>query len=125
MSEKGFSLHSDYPGYPQGETGHWSDHVPFACAGLPIAYIEATNFSINGKRGNDGYSQSTHPALWDCIDQSQATACNRKKEKKWGHIWHTSADRLDWVNQLFPSRINQQMDKTLLLLSAFLADLKN
>lgn len=124
LSEKifgvdGFALHPDYAGYPAGETGSWSDHAPFACAGMPVAYIEATNFSINGKDGNDGYSQSIHPELWDCIDKGKVTACNRETEKQWGHIWHTKADKLGVMEQLFPQRINRQMDKTLQLLTAF------
>jgi hypothetical protein len=122
LGEEGFALHPDYSGYPSGETGSWSDHAPFACAGMPIAYIEATNFSIDGKDGNDGYSQSIHPELWDCIDNEKVTACERKTEKQWGQIWHTKADRLELMNRLFPDRINQQMSKSLKLLTTFLID---
>ena len=122
LGKEGFKLHPDYSGYPSGETGNWSDHAPFACAGLPIAYIEATNFSINGKDGNDGYSQSIHPTLWDCLDSDKVTACDREAEKQWGQIWHTQADRLELMNRLFPNRINQQMRKSLQLLIAFLVD---
>jgi hypothetical protein len=122
LGDEGFELHPDYAEYPSGETGAWSDHAPFACAGMPIAYIEATNFSIDGKDGNDGYSQSVHPELWDCFDTGKATACNRKNEKQWGQIWHTKADRLELMNELFPSRIERQMQKSLQLLMAFLAD---
>ena len=34
---------------------------PLCLPGVPIAYVEATNFTINGEDGYDGYSQSTNP----------------------------------------------------------------
>ncbi len=119
FGDDGYQLHPDYAGYPAGETGNWSDHAPFACAGMPVAYLEATNFSIVGKDGNDGYSQSIHPKLWSCINEEKLSACDAKSEKKWGQIWHTGADQLNFLNGLFPERINQQMDKSLQLLSAY------
>lgn len=30
-----FAIHPSYSGYPEGETGSWSDHAPFACLGVP------------------------------------------------------------------------------------------
>jgi Zn-dependent M28 family amino/carboxypeptidase len=114
-----FSKHPAFPGYPEGMTGGWSDHAPFACAGVPIAYIEATNFSINGKDGYDGYSQSTNPALWDCFSEQELSACDRNKETKWGDIWHTEYDRLDKLIPLFGKRLELQLAQNIQLLTEF------
>ncbi|GLX78782.1 Zn-dependent exopeptidase M28 [Thalassotalea insulae] len=108
-SKKQYIIHPEYPGYPAGVTGAWSDHAPFACAGIPIAYVESTNFTINGKDGFDGYSQSTNPALWDCYNSKTQSACDRETESQWGKIWHTQYDNLDKLEQLFPSRVSQQV----------------
>ncbi|XQW85399.1 M28 family metallopeptidase [Thalassotalea piscium] len=116
-----YIIHPAYEGYPEGETGQWSDHAAFACAGVPIAYIESTNFTLNGKDGYDGYSQSENKALWDCFDQKTHSACQRKKEKQWGHIWHTKADQLTVMEQLFSGRISQQLTANVEVLVAFLS----
>ncbi|KXI30482.1 M28 family metallopeptidase [Paraglaciecola hydrolytica] len=115
-----FALHPAYPGYPEGEAGGWSDHAPFACIGLPVVDLEATNFSINGKEGYDGYSQSTHPELWDCFSTEKMGACDRESETKWGGIWHTQYDRLDKLLPLFGQRIETQLEQNLKLLSDFI-----
>ena len=120
-----FSLHPAFPGFPEGETGEWSDHAPFACAGIPVGYIEATNFSINGRDGYDGYSQTLHPLLWDCLDRSEKTACNPDQEQRWGYIWHTQADRLDKLNQLYPKRLRAQLNAVTELLFNFLTSDKS
>ncbi|KHT64233.1 peptidase M28 [Photobacterium gaetbulicola] len=104
-----YTVHPAFPGYPEGETGSWSDHAGFACAGIPIAYVEATNFDINGKWGFDGYSQTVNPAAWDCYDAENKTACDRDSETQWGKIWHTEFDRLDKLEELFPGRVDQQL----------------
>lgn len=119
FADNGHQLHPEYPGFPEGVTGSWSDHSPFACAGIPIAYIEATNFSINGRRGFDGYSQSTNPALWNCFDKDKKSTCDRSKEKKWGNIWHTNNDRLELLNELFPGRVKKQLEINTKLLEQF------
>ncbi|GAA5135687.1 M28 family metallopeptidase [Thalassotalea piscium] len=119
-----YIIHPAYEGYPEGVTGSWSDHAPFACSGVPIAYIETTNFSINGKDGYDGYSQSEHSALWDCFDSETHSACDRKKETKWGHIWHKEFDQLSTMEQLFPQRITQQLTATVKVLVEFLSTFK-
>ncbi|MGB1199258.1 MAG: M28 family metallopeptidase [Thalassotalea sp.] len=113
-----YLIHPEYKGYPKGVTGSWSDHAPFACAGVPIAYIESTNFTLNGKDGYDGYSQTDHADLWDCFDSD--SACERKKEKQWGHIWHTKSDKLAQLNQLFPHRITDQLNANVRVLMRFL-----
>ena len=84
----------------RAETGSWSDHAGFACAGIPIANVESTNYKINGEYGYDGYSQSTHPDTWDCFDKETHTACDRDNETKWGKIWHTEFDRLDKLDEM-------------------------
>lgn len=123
--ENQYVIHPDYPGYPQGVTGSWSDHAPFACAGIPIAYVESTNFTINGKDGFDGYSQTTNPKLWDCFDEANKTACDRATEKKWGNIWHTEFDRIDRLETLFPGRISQQIADNVQVLIALLSNLNS
>ncbi len=52
-------------GYLQGQTGDWSDHASFYKLGISnVAYMEATNFQIDGDSGYDGYSQTSNPAAW-------------------------------------------------------------
>ena len=115
-----FVVHADFEGYPEGETGPWSDHFPFSCAGIPIAFVESTNFSINGLYGFDGLSQTNNPAFWDCFDSSSQGACNREKEKRWGIILHTQFDQLDKIEAIFPKRIKEQLNDTVKLVSTFL-----
>ncbi|MFC3094319.1 Zn-dependent exopeptidase M28 [Alteromonas sediminis] len=110
FDETAHQIHPPFPGFPAGETGGWSDHAPFACSGIPVAQLEATNFSINGKDGFDGYSQTTNPALWDCFDTATMTACDREKETKWGHIWHKEFDQLPFLQTQFPGRLEQQLN---------------
>lgn len=117
-----YVIHPEYDGYPKGVTGSWSDHAPFACAGIPIAYVESTNFTINGKDGFDGYSQSTHPALWDCYDNKNKTACDRKTEKKWGNIWHSQFDKIETLEQLFPNRVTKQLLDNINVMNTLLSD---
>ncbi|KNC80824.1 hypothetical protein, variant [Sphaeroforma arctica JP610] len=115
-----FIIHPDFPGYPRGETGSWSDHAPFACAGLPIGYVETTNFNIDGHNHYDGYSQTTNPLMWDCFNASLVSACDRDTEMKWGKIWHTQFDRLDMLDTAFPGRVREQLGDTVDSLVTFL-----
>ena len=115
-----FTRHPGFETYPSGETGGWSDHAPFACAGIAIGNFEATNFSINGESGRDGYSQTVHPDLWTCFDPIVIGACNRDQEQKWGKIWHTEFDRLDILENIHPGRIQQQLSDNLKVLKAFI-----
>ncbi|ABC28813.1 predicted aminopeptidase [Hahella chejuensis KCTC 2396] len=98
-------------GYQAGETGDWSDHVAFACRGIPIAYVEATNFDIDGKYGKDGYSQTVNPQFWTCFDEATVGACDKDAEVKWGEIWHTGSDRIDAMESAFPGRVSSQMEQ--------------
>jgi len=109
--------------FAKGVTGNWSDHAPFACIGVPIAYIEATNFEIDGKGGRDGYSQTTDPRLWSCFDPLVVSSCKRKQEKHWGQIWHTQHDRLDKLQSLFPDRLSSQINRSVILMTRFFTDM--
>ncbi len=117
-----YIIHPDYEGYPEGVTGSWSDHASFTCAGIPIAYVESTNFAINGKHGYDGYSQSTAEQLWSCYNQEDATACDKKAEKSWGMIWHTKFDSLEQLNKIFPGRVEQQLGDNVQVLIELLSN---
>lgn len=119
LADKAHKIHPAFPGYPEGVTGEWSDHEPFSCNGIPIAYIETTNFQINGTDGYDGYSQSVKPGLWDCFDEKTMTACDREKEKQWGRIWHTGNDRLEHLEAVFPGRIQEQLKANVNVLTEF------
>ncbi len=116
-----FKKHAGNAEYPAGETGAWSDHSPFACVGIPVVHIEATNFDIVGLNGQDGYSQTVNPAMWTCFDKDTLTTCDRPNEKKWGRIWHTEFDRIDVLNREFPGRLETQLNNVFLLLSSFLS----
>ena len=117
-----YVIHPDYEGYPEGVTGSWSDHASFACAGIPIAYVESTNFSINGQNGFDGYSQSTAEDLWTCYDEKDSTACDKKAEKNWGNIWHTKYDTLEKLNEIFPGRVEKQLSDNVEVLIELLSN---
>lgn len=121
----GFQMHAENSKFPAGETGGWSDHKPFACQGIPVAYIEATNMSLLGKDGKDGYSQVADPAYWDCFSSQRQGSCEPGNEKKWGEIWHTQEDRIDAVERHFPLRIEQQMQANIRLIIGALTDPKS
>lgn len=114
-----YALHPETKGYPEGETGGWSDHAPFACAGIPIVHVEATNFLIDGESGTDGYSQTKHDKYWTCFEESKMGACNRKKEQHWGKIWHTQFDTQEAVFPELESRIKSQFHSNITLLTNF------
>lgn len=119
LGKQGHQIHPANATLPAGVVAGWSDHEPFACSGIPIAYLESTNFKINGRTGKDGYSQTTHPKLWDCFDKVNLTACNRKTESQWGQIWHSKHDSIARINQWFPQRLPQQMNANLAVLIEF------
>jgi hypothetical protein len=87
---------------PGRETGSWSDHALFACLGVPIAYVEATNFTINGEDGLPVDSPraparrcgtaTTTPARAPAIGTARPSGAK---------IWHTEHDRLDKMAELF------------------------
>lgn len=122
---EGYQLHPQNAVFSQGVTGSWSDHAPFACIGAPVAYLEATNFDIDGQDGKDGYSQTTHADTWSCFDKQSLSSCDRKTEKHWGHIWHTQHDRLDKMEQMFPGRLSSQINKSVVLVTQFFTEMKS
>lgn len=122
LGDAAHKIHPEFPGYPEGVTGDWSDHESFSCNGIAIAYIETTNFQINGKDGYDGYSQSTNPGLWDCFDPDKVTACDRESETQWGRIWHSGNDQLKHLESVFPGRVQKQLDANVKVLNAFFSN---
>ena len=115
-------LHDAFKGYPQGETGGWSDHAPFACNGIKTAYLEATNFAIKGNNGNDGYSQIADKEYWTCFDEKNIGACDRKKEKQWGEIWHTKFDHPDYLLPKLAPRLKSQLNQNVKVLASFVLE---
>jgi hypothetical protein len=115
-------LHPATKGYPKGQTGSWSDHALFACAGIPIAYLEATNFDIKGKRGHDGYSQSVEEAYWTCFDKTTKSTCASKKEKGWGEIWHTKFDTKKALFPVMKAKLQHQQEKNISTIYHLLMD---
>jgi Zn-dependent M28 family amino/carboxypeptidase len=65
-----------------------SDYYPFSEAGIPFVYIEATNWEMGEK---DGYTQ-THPEFGIH-----------------GDLIHTKYDTLEYFDQVFPGRVDQQL----------------
>lgn len=124
FKESGHQLHPATEGYPEGQTGSWSDHAPFACAGIPIAYLEATNFTVKGKRGFDGYSQTDNPEFWTCFDADKRTACDRFREKTWGEIWHTKFDTEKALFPVMKDHLRSQQRKNVAVLVSFLTSPK-
>jgi alkaline phosphatase isozyme conversion protein len=89
------------PKYPAGTTGDWSDHAPFKDAGIPYAYFESTNWTL----GNlDGYTQ---------VDAQYGEN---------GEIWHTSHDTLDYINEIFPGRIQERLHLFVTVLQGVLTE---
>ncbi|CAM4381725.1 Zn-dependent M28 family amino/carboxypeptidase [Paenibacillus endophyticus] len=75
------------PKYPAGTTGDWSDHAAFSKAGIPIAYLEATNWNLGAM---DGYTQ-TSDSEYD------------------GEVWHTPNDTLAYIQSKYPGRLEQHL----------------
>ncbi|HAI71407.1 MULTISPECIES: M28 family metallopeptidase [Alteromonas] len=114
-----YLVHPTTEDYPEGVTGGWSDHAPFACAGFPIAYIEATNFAIDGESGRDGYSQTANSEFWTCFDDKTLSACNREEEKFWGKLWHTKFDQQAYLIPTHEKHMKAQFHSNVALLKAF------
>ena len=119
FADKAHKLHKATPEFPQGETGSWSDHTPFACSGIEIAYLEATNFDIHGKSGQDGYSQTADPEYWTCFNKETMATCDRKREMRWGEIWHTNFDTPEKLIPRLETRLKSQLAQNIAVLVAF------
>lgn len=91
------------PDYPAGTTGLWSDHAPFANAGIPYAYFEATNWTLGAM---DGYTQ---------VDYRYGIN---------GEIWHTGYDNMDYIEATFPGRINERLSTFSQVLTNLLVQLE-
>lgn len=72
------------PEYPAGRTGDWSDHAPFKDIGIPVAYLESTNWGIGDL---DGYNQTVAA----------------------GPIMHTERDNLAYLEDKFPGRVEERL----------------
>lgn len=83
------------PDFPAGTTGDWSDHAPFKNIGIPIGYLEATNWEIGDL---DGYTQT----------------------EKHGGVWHTKNDTLEFIEREFPGRIHEHLSTFSILLTDLL-----
>ncbi|WP_071459658.1 M20/M25/M40 family metallo-hydrolase [Bacillus massilinigeriensis] len=88
------------PEYPAGTTGDWSDHAPFKKAGIPVAYLEATNWEIGDL---DGYTQTVNH----------------------GAIWHTDNDNLSFLNKAFPGRPKERLYQFTTIMTELLTDMKH
>lgn len=92
------------PEYPSGTTGDWSDHAPFKEAGIPYAYLEATNWTLGDK---DGYTQ---------VGQEYGEN---------GEIWHTEYDTLEYINSNFPGRMQERLNLFVTVLEAILTEFES
>lgn len=100
--ENGFTLQTqlgENPDYPLGTTGDWSDHAPFKEVGIPYTYLESTNWTLGDK---DGYTQVSTEYGED------------------GEIWHTEYDTLEYINTVFPGRIQERLNLFVVVLEAIL-----
>lgn len=114
------NIHEQYEEneYKPGETGDWSDHAPFyKNAGIPIAYIESTNFALKSKNDVfDGYSQTINPNAWIKNDNTPTElkkTTNKNGQTIWVlpdgmtlddfkikcDIWHSDLDNTQWLNK--------------------------
>lgn len=84
----------DEDGYPTADYGAFQD------AGIPFAYFEATNWTL-GKR--DGYTQ---------VERSYGNN---------GAIIHTVYDRLDYLDEVFPGRVDERLNAVVSIVKAIVS----
>lgn len=134
--------------YRAGETGDWSDHMPFyKYANIPVAYMESTNFQVRSNSGKyDGYSQTTNlnayilkdgTTLAEKAEQLKKTNINGSdlvvydlpnyvdmstydEYEVTGNIWHYDIDTLDWVQKYIGDSLYQQLTTMFESLKLFL-----
>ncbi len=133
--------------FKKGETGDWSDHAPFYKNGVPVAYIESTNFNIKGEDGYDGYSQVTNPRFWKKNDGTQVVLnestiddvegnkvkvfipqdydalVKDKTFTSWGKLWHMDDDVFATYQEWAPGRLQTQMSVVYAALMKYLVTL--
>ncbi|MDE7221921.1 MAG: M28 family peptidase, partial [Ureaplasma sp.] len=134
--------------YRAGETGDWSDHMPFyKYANIPVTYMESTNFQVRSNNGKyDGYSQTTNLNAYILNDGTTLAELNEKLKvtninnsdlvvydlpnyvdiksyddyKVTGNIWHYDIDTLDWVQKYIGDPLYQQLTTMFESLKLFL-----
>lgn len=74
--------------YPAGTTSTFSDHVPFRIAGITYIYFESTDWLLGEK---DSYTQ---------VDLKYGVG---------GKIRHTEYDRLKYIEDNFPGRVEERL----------------
>lgn len=142
LSQNNFLIHPQVTAKSpkKGESGDFSDHVPFYQKGILSAYIESTNFNINAT-DYDGYSQTTNPEYWKNADGTIAALtkktvtavsggvieifepdANTPTTNNWGKIWHTDLDTMENFDKNFPGRILQQMENVFKVLIKYLME---
>ncbi len=80
-----------------------ADYSAFQSAGIPFAYFEATNWRLGDK---DGYTQ-VNPQYGDE-----------------GAIIHTEYDNLDYLDKVFPGRVDQHLESFTSIVAAILTQFK-
>ncbi|MDE5651577.1 MAG: M28 family peptidase [Ureaplasma sp.] len=134
--------------YRAGETGDWSDHMPFyKYANIPVTYMESTNFQVRSNSGKyDGYSQTTNLNAYILNDGTTLAEKNEKLKSTninnsdlvvydlpnyvdmstyddyevTGNIWHYDIDTLDWVQKNIGDPLYQQLTTMFESLKLFL-----
>jgi Zn-dependent M28 family amino/carboxypeptidase len=86
---------SDEDGYPT------ADYAAFQNVGIPFAYFEATNWTLGNR---DGYTQ---------VDPQYGDA---------GSIFHTPYDRLDYLDEVFPGRVDEHLKLVVSVVRAILME---
>ena len=138
----------DMEEYRPGETGDWSDHMPFyKYVNIPVAYMESTNFQIKSNSSlYDGYSQTTNLNAYILNDGTSLADKNITLKKTsiknsdltvydlpsmdgyndyndyevTGNIWHYDIDTLDWVNKYIGYELYKQLTTMFESLKLFL-----
>jgi Zn-dependent M28 family amino/carboxypeptidase len=88
---------SDEDGYPT------ADYAAFQNVGIPFAYFEATNWALGDQ---DGYTQ-VDPQYGD-----------------YGTIFHTEFDRLAYLDETFPGRVDEHLELVIRIVQAILTQFK-
>ncbi len=78
-----------------------SDYYPFQRSGVPFIYFEATNWNLGDR---DGFTQ---------VDEQFGDR---------GAIIHTEYDTLEYVDRMFPGRVDERLDSYSTLLSRILTE---
>lgn len=89
----------EYSEIPYGETGDWSDHAPFNQLGIPVVYLESSNWSLTAdEKGN--------PIQ---VKPGTVSAEGYIQTAKHGRVYHTENDNLPWMQAEFPGRAQKSL----------------